>query len=185
VSAIDLTTLANLKAWLGLTSETGDAQLERLITSVSQMMLGVMERTSILSATCVETRNGTGTKRLVLANGPVTAIATLTVDGRTIPASTSVSDSGYVMTETSVLLRSGVFPEGIGNIEITYTAGYAAVPADLEQACLDICALAWKERDRIGHVSKSLDGETVTFMIKDMPDRARTILREYRKVVPV
>ncbi|HUN48020.1 MAG TPA: hypothetical protein VMU85_15930, partial [Stellaceae bacterium] len=63
-----------------------------------------------------------------------------------------------------------------------YTAGYPATPPEVEQACIELVALRYRERERIGHVSKSLAGETVAFSQKDMSDDIRTILSVYRRV---
>jgi hypothetical protein len=43
--------------------------------------------------------------------------------------------------------------------------------------------MRYREKDRIGHVSKAIGQETVAFSLKDMPDSVRTILNEYRKVM--
>jgi hypothetical protein len=68
-------------------------------------------------------------------------------------------------------------------VRLAYTAGYAAIPAEIEQACIALVALRYKERDRIGHVSKSLAGETVAFSQKDMSDDIKTALLAYKSVV--
>jgi hypothetical protein len=67
---------------------------------------------------------------------------------------------------------------------VAYTAGYADVPPDLEQACLELASMRFKERDRIGHSSAVMAGQQVNFIIKDMPADVATILQQYRKVVP-
>ena len=59
------------------------------------------------------------------------------------------------------------------------------MPAEIEQACIEVIAIRYKERDRIGQVSKSIGGETVSFSQKDFPDSVRTILNNYKKVVPM
>ena len=67
------------------------------------------------------------------------------------------------------------------NVAVTYTAGFAATPPEIEQACIELVALRYKERDRIGHVSKGIAGETVTFQQKDMPPDVQTLLDQYRR----
>ena len=58
--------------------------------------------------------------------------------------------------------------------------------ASLAQACIELVCLRYRERSRIGEVSKALGGgETVTYSQKDMSDDIKTILSRYRAVAPV
>ena len=66
-----------------------------------------------------------------------------------------------------------------------YSAGFAATPPEIEQACIELVTLRYKERDRIGQVSKNLAGEVVAFQQKDVPPDVATLLDQYRNLVPV
>ena len=182
----DLTTLSDLKAWLSIpvTSTTDDPMLSRLITAASKYIQSWLNRT-IASASYNETRDGTGGTRLMFANYPVTAVASLSIDGVTIPPSTSIGVSGYVWNSTSISLRGYTFRSDYQNVAVSYTAGYATTPPELAQACIELIAMRYRERDRIGLSSKGLAGETTTFSIKDMPSSVQTILNNYRNLVPV
>jgi hypothetical protein len=181
----DLTTLANVKAWLSppLATTTDDALLQRLVTAASQFIQVWLDRT-IAAQAYTETRDGHGGARLVLRNRPVTAVTSLVVDGVAIPPSTAPGAAGYRFDDVSLGLVGHAFTRGFQNVVVGYTAGYAATPPDIEQACIALVALRYKERDRIGHVSKSLAGETVTFTQKDLPADVATLLAQYRNVVP-
>lgn len=182
----DLTTIENVKEWLGiLQTEADDTLLARLITAASQFIQKRIGR-MIASQDYAEVRDGHGGNRLMFANYPVTAVAAVKVDGVAIPVATGALGAGYRFTATFLTLTGYTFSRGLGNVELAYTAGYAATPPDLEQACLELCALRYKDRERIGQVSKSLGaGETVTFSQKDMSDFVREVLKNYKKVVPV
>lgn len=182
----DLTTLANAKQWLGLPEASTDdeALLTRLISSASEFIQTWLNR-DIASQDYNEARDGTGGNRLVFAEYPVSAVSSVLVDGRAIPKAENILSVGYRFTDTMIILNGYVFTKGYGNVELSYTAGFASIPLELEQACIELVSLRFKERDRIGHQSKSLAGETVTFFIKDMPDSVLTILRNYRRVVPL
>lgn len=184
----DLATLENVKAWLatdgGPFPATDDALLSRLITAVSGAIETFLNRT-INSASYSWAGSGTGSTRLLLPNYPVTAVASLTINGVAVQASAGYGQSGYAFDELGLFMVGGVFPRGARNVSVAYTAGYAATPADLEQACIATVALRYRERDRIGHASKTLGGETVAFTIVDFPKEVQTILRNYRKVVPI
>ena len=182
----DLTVVTNLEGWLGLTNIAPPIpdQLQRLVTAVSMWMQSWMSRT-IRSQAYAETRDGNGGNRLILSNEPVTAVASVVVDGKIIPPSPFFGQSGFIFTGTAIVLTGYLFNRGDANVVINYTGGFTTTPPDLEQACLDLAALRWKERDRIGHVSKSIAGETVTFVVKDMSDFVKTTLEKYDSVVPL
>lgn len=180
----DLTTLANVKAWMGITGNQDDTLLSRLIAAASAYIETFTNRT-FESKQYVEVRDGTGKQRMAFAEYPVTAVASVVVNGNPIPAAPTMRDSGYRFDSIRLLLAGYEFSRGVGNVELIYTAGYSTTPPEIEQACIELVSLRYKERDRIGHQSKSLAGETVTFMIRDFPDSVRTILNNYKKVVPL
>lgn len=82
------------------------------------------------------------------------------------------------------VVSGGVYsfsPDDAGaNVQLTY--GY--MPADLAACCIDWVAERYAYRSRIGQHSKSLGGqETMTFIVKDMPDFVAARLQPYRRVV--
>jgi hypothetical protein len=56
----------------------------------------------------------------------------------------------------------GIFPLGVGNIEVQYTAGYDGVPEDLEIACSQAVALNYKRKATQDLKSKSTGGSGVS-----------------------
>lgn len=184
MAANDLTSLDNVKAYLGLGTANDDALLARLVTSVSTYVQAWMGR-EILSAGYSEIRNGSGSQILAFGNYPVTAVTSLVIDNLAVPPATDTFSPGYTFNGRFLYLNGYLFRKGRVNVSVAYTAGYAAVPPELEQAVIELIALRYRERDRVGHQSKSLGGETVSFIVKDFPDSVRTILTNYRKVVPL
>jgi hypothetical protein len=183
MAAGDLTTLANVKTWFSppLTTTADDALLTRLVTAASQYIQIWLGR-QIASQNYTETRDGAGGRKLVLGNAPVTAVATLSIDGIAIPPASGPSAAGYVFSPTTIYLQSYLFTPGYQNVAVVYTAGYAVTPPELEQACIELVALRYKERDRIGQVSKNLSGETVSFTQKDVPADVETVLEQYKRI---
>ena len=184
MAAGDLTTLANVKAWFAppMTATVDDALLERLVTAASAFILSWLGR-DIALCDYTETRDGTGGVRLAFANTPVTSVASVAIDAVEVPPAPDAIKPGYVFSATQLYLRGRVFTRGSQNVSLAYTAGFAAIPAEIEQACIELVALRYKERERIGHVSKSLGGETVAFSQKDMSDDIKTALLAYKSVV--
>ena len=183
----DLTTLANVKAYLSppLATTADDALLSRLVTAASQFIQSWLNRT-IASASYTDTRNGTGGTRLFLKNRPITAVASVSVDGVAIaPSSPAPTGDGYLFDDGSIYLVGHCFTRGYQNVVVQYTAGFASTPPEIEQACIALVVLRYKERDRIGQASKNLGGEVVSFQQKDMPADVATVLDQYRNMVPV
>lgn len=180
----DLTSTDAVKAWLNISGNSDDALLDKLVSRGSQFIRTYCQR-DFLSQAYADTFDGRDTSRIAFPNYPVTAVASVTIDGTAIPARPSALGSGYVFSPTMLSLSGFSFTRGFGNVVVAYTAGFATVPPDLEQACVELIAFKYRERDRIGHQSKTLGGETVAFYIGDMPKPVQTVLETYKKVVPV
>jgi hypothetical protein len=191
----DLCALADVTAWL----QTGqnpfpavdDALLTRLITAASRFIESWLDR-RIAPSDWIEIRDGNGGQRLAFANVPVSAVWSVSIDGLAIPPTPAAGGitggfgAGYVFSPTELALRGYVFTRRAQNVSVTYTAGYASVPPDIAQACIELVCQRYRERSRIGEVSKALmSGETVTFSQKDMSDDVKTLLAQYRAVAPV
>jgi hypothetical protein len=187
MAAGDLTSLSNVKAWLGLTDPTqteDDSLLTWLITAASQFIQTWCCR-SFASQAYIETRDGTGGNRMPFINTPVTNVASLLVNGINIPPGDAVTTPGFYFTPTMLALNGHGFARGTGNVVITYTAGFAAVPPEIEQACIELVGQRFRDKDRIGLASKGVGGETTAFLVKDMPDSCRTILDTYKRILPL
>ncbi len=179
---MDLTTLDNVKAWLNLTVDTSDDLLTRLISAASAWSQTYMER-QILSQDYAEVRNGHGGLSLFFANYPVTAVAQVSVDGKAIPLAAGFWDAGYTFTDKRLSLRGFRFLQGLNNVALVYTAGYAATPLDLEQAIIELVAFRFKERVHIGEQSSTGQAQTISFTVADLPVSVKAVLDHWRRVV--
>jgi hypothetical protein len=186
----DLTTLRDVKAWLQTGQApfppTDDALLGRLITAASRCIETWLDR-QVAAADWLEVRDGSGGQRLVFANFPVTAVISLSIDGLDIPPAPSAGGygAGYVFSPTELALRGYVFTRRAHNVVVSYTAGYAATPPDIAQACIELVCLRYRERTRIGEVSRATGGsESVSFSQQDMSADVKLLLAQYRAVAP-
>ena len=186
----DLTTLGDVKAWLrtgqNAFPDTDDALLARLITAASRFIESWLGR-QIAAADWLEVRDGTGGQRLAFGAMPVTAMLSLSIDGIAIPPAPADGGfgAGYVFTPTELALRGYVFTRRAQNVVLTYTAGYAATPPDIAQACVELVCQRYRERTRIGEVARAAGGdETVTFSQNDMAADVKALLSQYRLVAP-
>jgi hypothetical protein len=205
----DLATLADVKAWLQTGQSafpaTDDALLTRLITAASQFIQTWLNR-RILSQDWIEIRDGLGGPlgrndvRYQFGAFPVSGVSLVVVDGLTIqpipaspPAQLSVAvvstfatQAGYLFTPTQLVIRGYVVPRKAGCVTLQYTAGYPAVPFELAQACIELVALRYRERSRIGEIARAIGGgETVSYSQKDMSDSIKTLIQQYRTVAPI
>ncbi|HZU90089.1 MAG TPA: head-tail connector protein [Stellaceae bacterium] len=207
----DLCSLADVKAWLS-TGGPGspfpsldDALLARLITAESQAIASWFGR-PIQSADWIEVKDGLSgpfgprESRFPFGVIPVSAVSLVIVAGVTIPpiptppvappgqsvVSFYPTQAGYVFSPTQLTIRGYDVPRKAQCVTLQYTAGYAAVPPDVAQACIELVALRYRERGRIGEISKHLgDGSTVSYERKDIPDSIKTMLQPYRLVAPL
>jgi hypothetical protein len=182
-----LTTLADVKAYLNIADTLSDALLTSLIGAVSGWVERRIQR-NILEATYTDTYSGKGIPQTsqMLRNYPIVAVSSLSIDGVILPASPAFGQAGYGFDEYSVFLTGYYFGKGRNNIVISYTAGYAATPADLNQAVIEVVSLRFRERSRVGEISHHVGSETVvSFVQKDVPADVLTLLQRYEKRIPV
>jgi hypothetical protein len=94
---MNLTTLANVRAWVGSTTDTDNALLTRLITMASQQILQHLQRPDLGLTTITETISGRGERKLQLRNWPVLAVNSLSINGQSVPASTGPTVYGFAL----------------------------------------------------------------------------------------
>lgn len=202
---IDLSSIQDVKTWLGIGqgNTSDDSPIQDCITAFSVYVLRLTARGAadgsiptvspfVQPVSYDEFYDGSGTDSLQLRNWPITAVASLNVNGRTIPASSGIGHFGYVVDGDGKFLsmRSGGwnyqrgggcssgFPDGAQNVEVQYTAGFAAVPFDLEMAVRKTVALNYKRKSWIGQRAQAMAGGagTVSYSTWEMDaDAARTI----------
>lgn len=179
----DLTTYDSVKAFLGLSQDNDKGLLERMIQAASSFIQTILSR-DVTKQDYTEKYNGNGHTKLTLSSSPITAISSLSVDGIAVPLSSDGKQAGYMFSETMLYLIGHTFTKGFQNVSVSYTAGYENVPYDIEQACIDLVALKYKERDRIGIQSKTLATESITYRIWDLNRETFQMLKQHQKVTP-
>lgn len=150
--------LADLKTDLGISGSSLDSTLERRILAASELIEKWCGRSFRYQAGRVENVKGEGWPTISLSKRPIVSIASIVVDGYTIPSdaySIRDADRGSVYRAdgwawTASLLGSAS-PERVTGTEeaafvVTYTAGYAlpndtdqspaALPSSIVEACL-------------------------------------------------
>lgn len=127
-----LTTLAAVKEWLDIDSDSSDSQLVRLIDAASQFVLGYLNRDSFQVQEYTQNFRGNGKSTMLLRNWPVLSVTSVGVGGTSIPASTEpvkgVPGSGYMVSDPrsapqSLDLFGYAFYYGAPS-QVIYSAGF-------------------------------------------------------------
>jgi len=182
----DLTTLADVKAWLPDMANvtTSDALLSQLITAASAFVCNYTGRSSFDVTAYTEDYDGAGHSFLLLRQWPVTGLASISLGGAPAGAfhlQPPLPGGGA----QRLSLIGAVFPRGRSDITINYSAGYASTPPDVAQAVIELVGERFKTRDRIGQTSRTLGGqETTAFSTAAMSPTVAALLAPYRRVVP-
>ena len=186
----DLTTLSDLKLWLQIdpANTSQDALLTDLIHSASDYIQSFLNRT-IAQQLYSEARDGSGAGQdvMMFANYPVSAVSSLAINGQAIPPSPDGIQPGFLFDSTRLVLVGCQyeFCRGHMNCLVSYTAGYATTPSEIQRACNEMVGLRFKNKDRIGLNSKTLANEVITFTQSDMTESIKIALASYMKVIPV
>lgn len=92
-------------------------------------------------------------------------------------------DVGVAGLQGSYGAQSGLYDFTSADAGATVRVNYGYVPADVEQAAIEWVADRYMARTRIGQASKTLGGqETVSFIVKPMPEVVSRLLQPYRRV---
>jgi hypothetical protein len=192
----DLCQLADVQAWLpsAPTASPGVDLISQLITAASRAICAYCGRGQFTLTSYTDTYDGAGKTWMLLRQWPVlsiTAIA-LTQCGVT----TTVTDPTTFQLEAPIPAGGAqrltlvsphlYFPRGRGNVQITYQAGYATVPPEVAQACIEAVGEAYQRRNRIGQTSVSSQGQTtVAFSQSDLNAAAKAMLEPYIRRLPL
>lgn len=136
-SVTALCTRTQVKDWLNLSGTDEDSRLDRLITAASLAIAEEIGR-DIGSASGSEYFDGNGSRVMVMPRWPISAVASVSIDGVSVSASASPQTGGvgYFFDNTRIMLNGWVFTKGIKNILISYTAGHSTLPGNVVQAAI-------------------------------------------------
>jgi uncharacterized phiE125 gp8 family phage protein len=183
-STTDFTTKSAVKEYLEMTTDnTYDDSFDNLITRATTFIQNETHR-QLLETTYQETIDGDGTTKLFLSEYPIISVDTITIDDDTVYSSDSAQDgaSYYIYNNPAIIRRSVNWPENYQNIVVTYDAGYSTIPGDLEQACIELVAFKYENKDYIGLKSQDFGSENIVFNKKDIPEEILSVINGYEKV---
>ena len=182
-SITDLTSLSKLEDFIGDIPAANETFASRLITGVSRQIESYCKRKfgSHLVTSELHSHGGL-TDSLVLRDYPVVSISEVKIGGTVQLAAT------YLLEADDGLLRRRdgdaaiAWPRGTSNIQVTYTAGFATIPADLEQAATIQVAYAYAQSkpgsNRLGLQSTDLQ-TAESFIVDDWHPQVLPTLEAY------
>lgn len=174
LSAYALTTLNNVKEYLDLsTAVAKDNLLIRLINTASAAIERGCNRKFLSREYTDEVHFlDNYTRRLMVDNFPITAIDSITDDDVALTA----DELADCQNRTSFIYLD---TERAGEIKVTYTAGYATIPDDLEQACIMLVDYYYK-KDIANFGTMFMESGTA-FRPWRLPPHVEFLLAGYRK----
>lgn len=178
----DLITLAEYKAYKGISNPNKDAIYSVLISSVSGLIKGYCGKTFVdhFSSAKTETFNiKDGRDGLVLKETPVNSVVSVLEDGIDISADTYLDQDLDII----YLTRSDepYFLVGNGSVAVNYTGGYSTAPSDIKLACYELMDYYLQDEHK---ASKSFSGTTIEYheSAQQWPYHIKALLDNYRDV---
>lgn len=185
VVTILLSTLQNVKDSAGVTDTTNDTIIQRHLEGVSQGMRNWMERDITAQVITVERHFPTGlSSGMILNAGPIISVEAVRSGGSVLDSSTYRSEPDRILRRVSGSSRIKWTRDA--DIEVDYTAGFAAVPADLVDACTQETVRRWlqtvKGAGSGAHVSSNTPetGDTETLLTDGFLPQTIETMKHYR-----
>jgi hypothetical protein len=196
----DLITVNEYKDAEGLRGEKDDDRLAVIVPQVSDLVKKYcgISFVDYFSTNKVEIFNidDTHTSTIIMSESPLVTVDS--VEERTTYAEayqtlTTAKYQYYVDSESDAIVRTNeqgariAWAKGLGAVRITYNAGYASTPKDLQLALFDLVNYyirdEHKERRTLGGASTQNQGTSGIRESSDFPDHIKRVLDLYRVVI--
>ena len=164
-----LAELDDIKDDLGITGSGDDAKLTRWIDGVSEFIVGLIGRPIEEATYTEEVYNGTGEHKIFLRHIPLTDTETFVAqegnDNFGGGAFDTVDNSEYVLyKEQGYVIFRFRTTKGFKNYKLTYSAGFATIPEDLQTLTRTLVSLIYNQRLSAGKASESIEGAEIDWL---------------------
>jgi len=181
----NLVRIERVKTYLDLanTDTASDVLLQDLIARIGAWAERYCDRT-FAKATYTEQRDGDGTDTLLVRQWPFLSVASLYDDPlRVFGAATQIAAADFAIYANQGMIRldGRVFSVGIQNVKVTYEAGYADIPEDLQQAVVELVADRFRNKENQGIRSLAIGSYRVDYGEEELPSEIRGVLDGYRR----
>jgi uncharacterized phiE125 gp8 family phage protein len=175
-------TLADAKTYLRISSSSDDALLTDILEAVSDTCERFTKKVW-RSTTYTETYSTCDADYIQLRHVPVLSVTSVVVNGTTV--------TDYVVDKRLGLLRRGTttseydWLDTFQGVVVTYVAGVASVPANIEQGCRLLMQHMWETQRGGANISRQVgsDGEYDPRLGFYLPNRVRQAWGEPRVLV--
>jgi len=82
-----------------------------------------------------------------------------------------------------IVLDNTIFSGGAQAVKIVYNGGYSTIPWDLQEAAREFLASVWNrdKKDLLNVASVSVEGQSISYDIKAIPEFAKEVLDYHRR----
>lgn len=176
MSTYTLCSVGDVKAMLGITADTYDADISALtlqVTKQIEKMLGVTMMCADSDVTEYFDVDEDGWDELFVQYRPVTAVTSVYEDPDRDYESASLltNDDDYVWYSNRIYRVGGAWARGHKVVKLTYRGGYhdvGDVPWDLRRAATKACSIEWQQHyngdGRLGLTGKSYNSGNASFI---------------------
>ena len=196
----DLITVQEYKNAEGLGSQKDDQRLDIIVPQVSNLAKKYCGTSFIdyYSSGKTETISidDNFTSTIIVSESPLIAVSSVkerTSYGGNYDTLTTADFEYYVDVAADAIVRTTkdgnkkAWARGVGSVQITYTAGYAATPSDLKLALFDLVTYylkdEHKERRTIAGATLQNQGTSGVRDNTDFPDHIKRVLDLYRVII--
>ena len=173
-------------------AEADEAYLGDLAAAACEAVERWCKRRFSLTAYTDEVHDGDGTRTLFVDNFPVTELTGVTVAAAGGDVEIEATDfevraaTGELRLKDAAACGYAALPRGLGNVRMTYTAGFAEVGEDMVEAAAQLAAHLHGAASRAGGVKSERLGQfSRSFREGDfgeIPGGVRALLAPYRNV---
>lgn len=178
-----LTTLSRVKDYLGITDTDSDTVISRLISSVSLKMQTFMRRAIVAESVTAEKKStGRNQFALVLDKYPSdeSSVAVTVSDTVLDSADFDVEPASSIVYYTPSAGAPAPWPMGMRHISVAYDAGFASVPADIQDAATVQCAWEFRRINRLGNRTQVIDDNTATYLVDAWAPDVMPVLESHK-----
>ena len=196
----DLVTIHEYKDAEGLRGEKDDDRLNVIIPQVSDLVKKYCGVSFIdyFSSDKTETFtiNDNFTTTIIMSESPLVTVTSVKERANYSDAYTTLTTNSYeyyVDTDSDSITRTDThgnpvnWQKGLGAVQVSYKAGFAATPSDLKLAIFDLVNYYMKdehkERRTLGGATQQNQGTSGIRDNSDFPDHIRRVLDLYRVII--
>jgi len=186
ISQYSLVALNDVKSYLGISGSNSDTDdvIGDLIDSVSVLFETYCNKKIMSREYEDEIYDGNAGNRLFTRQYPITSIDSIYDDTEWNFGTDTLIPSGDYMIHpdmNNVYFKDNILDDGVGNIKITYTAGYESVPADIKHCCILEVIRRFNHRKKPEVSSETHNDGNVIFDMNALLKETKIILNKYKR----